>query len=108
MALPSKVIIHGACTILREILVEKNIVKKENVADYPNVWNGLKSVKHIKTPFYIIHSKKDKTIPMYMSEALAKNAGRKAKYLEINTTGHNDVYEFPNDSTWNQIFNFIK
>ena len=87
---------------------EKNVVEKENNADYPNVWNGLKSVKHIKSPLCIIHSKKDKVIPIYMSEALTKNAGSKAKYLEINTIGHNYVYEFPNDSTWNQIFNFIK
>ena len=106
--LPNKVIIHGAFTTLREILVEKNVIDKENVTDYPNIWNGLKSVKHIKAPLYILHSKKDNVIPIYMSEALAKNAGSKAKYMEIKTTGHNDVYEFPNDNTWNQIFNFIK
>lgn len=106
--LPNKVIIHGAFTTLREILVEKNVIEKENAADYPNSWNGLKSAKQIKAPLYILHSKNDHTIPIYMSEALAKSAGSKAKYLEIKSTGHNDVYEFPNDSTWNQIFNFIK
>lgn len=106
--LPNKVVIHGAFTTLRDILIEKNVIEKENVDNYPNIWNGLKSVKRIKVPLYILHSKKDKVIPIFMSEALVKKAGNKAKYMEIKTNGHNDVYEFPNDSTWNQVFNFIK
>jgi len=106
--LPDKVVVIGTFTTARAILVEKGVITNSEKKDYPDVWNGLKNVQRIKAPLYILHSINDKVVPIYMSEELAKSAGSKAKFLKLDNPGHNAVYQFPNDSIWNPIFNFIK
>lgn len=104
----NKVVIHGAFSTLRNILVEKHFINDSAKTAYPNVWNGLKKAQKIKSSLYIIHSVNDKTIPIAMSMDLAKSAGSKGKFLKLETPGHNAVYEIPTDKTWNAIFEFIK
>lgn len=106
--LPDKVVVYATFTTFRALLVEKGVIKDSETKDYPNVWNGLKNVRRIKAPLYILHSINDNFIPIYMSEELAKNAGTKAKFLKLDNPGHNAVYGIPNDSIWNPIFKFIK
>lgn len=105
--LPNKVVTHAAFTTLREIGVEKKIFADSVKASYPDVWNGYKNVKKLKSPLYIIHSNADKTIPIWMGEALAKSGGKKVKFLKLEDTKHNVVYEDPTDKTWKNIFAFI-
>lgn len=104
----NKVVIHGAFSTLRNILVEKHFINDSSKTNYPNVWNGLKNAQKIKSTLYILHSDNDKTIPIAMSMDLAKSAGSNGRFLKLETPGHNTVYEVPNDKTWNAIFEFIK
>jgi pimeloyl-ACP methyl ester carboxylesterase len=102
------VVIHGAFSTLRNILVEKHFINDSSKTNYPNVWNGLKNAQKIKSSLYVLHSVNDKTIPIAMSMNLAKSAGSNGRFLKLETPGHNSVYEVPNDKTWNAIFEFIK
>jgi pimeloyl-ACP methyl ester carboxylesterase len=104
----NKVVIHGAFSTLRNILVEKHFINDSSKTNYPNVWNGLKNAQKIKSSLYVLHSVNDKTIPIAMSMELAKSAGSNGRFLKLETPGHNAVYELPNDKTWNAIFEFIK
>ena len=104
----NKVVIHGAFSTLRNILVEKHFINDSSKTNYPNVWNGLKNAQKIKSSLYVLHSVNDKTIPIAMSMDLAKSAGSNGRFLKLETPGHNAVYEIPNDQTWNVIFEFIK
>lgn len=106
--MPDKIVLHGAFSSGREIIVEKKIVQAGEEKSYPDFWNGLKRVKRLKLPVYVVHSPNDKTIPLYMGEALAKAAGRNGRFLSLNTAGHNTVYQHPNDSTWQPILDFIR
>lgn len=106
--IPNKFVIHGAFTTGRNILVEKNVIDKESINDYPDVLNGFKKIHKLKAPLYITHSTNDRVIPIYMSKELAEFAGSKAQFLALNTKGHNDVYEFPTDTTWYPIFEFME
>jgi len=105
--LPNKVVTHAAFTTLREIGVEKKVFTDSEKTNYPDVWNGYKNVKKLKSPLYIIHSIADKTIPIWMGEELAKSGGKKVKMLKLENAGHNIVYEDPTDKTWSKIFDFI-
>ena len=105
--LPNKVVTHAAFTTLREIGVEKKVFADSVKNNYPDVWNGYKNVKKLKSPLYIIHSIADKTIPMWMGEKLAKSGGNKVKLLKFDNAKHNIVYEDPTDKTWSKIFDFI-
>jgi pimeloyl-ACP methyl ester carboxylesterase len=105
--LPNKVVTHAAFTTLREIGVEKKVFADSVKTNYPDVWNGYKNVKKLKSPLYIIHSIADKTIPIWMGEELAKSGGKKVKLLKLEDAGHNIVYEDPTDKTWSKIFDFI-
>jgi hypothetical protein len=104
----NKVVIHGAFSTLRNILVDKHFINDSSKANYPNVWNGLKNAQKIKSSLYILHSVNDQTIPIEMSMDLAKSAGSNGRFLKLETPGHNAVYEVPTDKTWNVIFEFIK
>ena len=106
--LPDKIVTHAGFTTFREIGVEKKILTDSSKVYYPDVWNGYKNVRKLKRPLYIIHSTADKTIPVWMGEALAKSGGNNVKFLKLENSGHNAVYEDPTDNTWNQIFAFIK
>ena len=106
--LPDKILIHGAFSTGRAILVEKGMFTEYTKWLVPDVWNGLKQVAELEIPVYILHSPNDKTIPIAMSEELAKVAGSNGRFLSMASPGHNSVYESPNDSTWEQIFNFLK
>lgn len=105
--LPNKVVTHAAFTTLREIGVEKKVFADSVKTNYPDVWNGYKNVKKLKPLLYIIHSNADKTIPIWMGEALAKSGGKKVKFLKLEDAKHNVVYEDPTDKTWSKIFDFI-
>lgn len=105
--IPDKLIIHGAFTSGRDILVQKKMVNNFTKWFLPDVYDGLEKVRTMQMPLYILHSQNDSIIPFYMGEELAKKAGDKAKFLPLNTPGHNAVYELPNDSTWLPILNFI-
>jgi len=106
--LPDKVVIHGAFSSARAILVEKGMFTEFTKWLVPDIWNGLKQVGELKVPLYVLHSPKDKTIPIAMSEELVKVAGSNGRFLRMESAGHNAVYESPNDSTWEQIFSLIK
>lgn len=106
--LPDKIVTHAGFSTFREIGVEKKILTDSSKVYYPDVWNGYKNVRKLKRPLYIIHSTADKTIPVWMGEALAKSGGNNVKFLKLENSGHNAVYEDPTDNTWNQIFAFIK
>lgn len=106
--LPDKILIHGAFSTGRAILVEKGMFTEFTKWLVPDIWNGLKQVSKLKMPVYVLHSPNDKTIPISMSEELAKTAGSNGRFLSMASPGHNSVYELPNDSTWEQIFNLIK
>lgn len=106
--LPDKILIHGAFSAGRAILVEKGMFTEFTKWLVPDIWNGLKEVSKLKMPVYVLHSPNDKTIPISMSEELAKTAGSNGRFLSMASPGHNSVYELPNDSTWEQIFNLIK
>jgi pimeloyl-ACP methyl ester carboxylesterase len=105
--MPDKVVTHAGFSTLREIGVEKKLLTDSSKIFYPDAWNGYRNIKKIKQPLYIIHSKKDKTIPIWMGEALAKSGGSNVKLLKLENSGHNAVYEDPTDHTWNNIFAFI-
>jgi alpha-beta hydrolase superfamily lysophospholipase len=106
--LPDKIVIHGAFSTGRDILVEKGMFTEYTKWLVPDIWNGLKQVGELKMPVYVLHSPNDKTIPIAMSEELAKVAGSNGRFLRMVSPGHNSVYESPNESTWEQIFNLIK
>jgi predicted alpha/beta hydrolase family esterase len=106
--LPDKILIHGAFSTGRAILVEKGMFTEYTKWLVPDVWNGLKQVAELEIPVYILHSPNDKTIPIAMSEELAKVAGSNGRFLSMASPGHNSVYESPNDSTWEQIFSLVK
>ena len=106
--LPKKIVIHGAFSTGRAILVNKGMYSEYTKWLVPDIWNGLVQIRNLSMPIYILHSPNDKTIPIAMSEELAKAAGNNGRFLRLETGGHNAVYESPNDSTWQPIFNFIK
>jgi hypothetical protein len=106
--LPDKIVTHAGFSTFREIGVEKKILNDSSKVYYPDVWNGYKNVRKLKMPLYIIHSAADKTIPIWMGEALAKSDDDTVKFLKLENSGHNAVYEDPTDNTWSQIFAFIK
>ena len=106
--LPDKIVTHAGFTTFREVGVEKKILTDSSKVYYPDIWNGYKNVRKLKRPLYIIHSTADKTIPVWMGEALAKSGGNNVKFLKLENSGHNAVYEDPTDNSWNQIFAFIK
>ena len=106
--MPDKIVTHAGFTAFREIGVEKKILTDSSKVYYPDIWNGYKNIRKLKRPLYIIHSTADKTIPVWMGEALAKSGGNSVKFLKLENSGHNAVYEDPTDNTWGQIFDFIK
>lgn len=106
--LPDKMVTHAGFSTFREIGVEKKILTDSSKVYYPDIWNGYKNIRKLKRPLYIIHSAADKTIPLWMGEALAKSGGNSVKFLKLENSGHNAVYEDPTDNTWSQIFAFIK
>lgn len=106
--LPDKIVIHGAFTSVRTILVEKKLYNNFTNWLLPDVYDGLEKVQHMQIPLYILHSRNDEIIPFSLGEELAKKAGDKARFLPLNTPGHNAVYEIPNDNTWQPIFDLMK
>jgi len=106
--LPDKIVTHAGFSTFREIGVEKKILTDSSKLYYPDVWNGYQNVRKLKRPLYIIHSAADKTIPLWMGEALANSGDDTVKFLKLENSGHNAVYEDPSDTTWSQIFSFIQ
>ena len=106
--LPDKIVTHAGFTTFREIGVEKKILTDSSKVYFPDIWNGYKNIRKLKRPLFIIHSTADKAIPVWMGEALAKSGGNRVKFLKLENSGHNAVYEDPTDNTWGQIFAFIK
>jgi uncharacterized protein len=104
---PDNIVIHGAFSTARDILVEKGLFTEVTKWLVPDIWNGLKQVGELTVPVYVLHSPNDKTIPIAMSEELAKVAGSNGRFLRMASPGHNSVYELPNDSTWQQIFDLV-
>jgi len=105
---PSKIVVHGAFTTTRAILVDKGLVAPEEQDRYPDVWNGLRNVHSLEMPLFIVHSPNDETITFSMGEELAEAAGENGTFLVLQTPGHNAVYQIPNDDTWGPILSLIR
>ena len=108
LPLLNKVVIHGAGSSVKDILVAKHFINDSARTNYPDVWNNIKSIQEIRSALYILYSVNDDAILISMNMDLAKSAGNKGKVLKLETPGHNAVYEIANDDTWNPIFEFIK
>jgi len=105
---PSRIVVHGAFTTARAILVEKGFVPPEEEDRYPDAWNGLRNVQSLEMPLIVAHSPNDQTISFSMGEELAGAAGENGTFLALQTAGHNAVYQLPNDDTWGPILNLIR
>jgi pimeloyl-ACP methyl ester carboxylesterase len=106
--LPSAVMVHGAFTTTREVLVDKEVIEPDETDDYPDVWNGLEKVQELRMPLFILHSPNDEVIKYSMGEELAAAAGERGTFVALETPGHNAVYQIPEDGTWEPILNLVR
>ncbi len=51
-------------------------------------------VTDVRSPMLIMHGSKDRAIPVHHGRQLHQRAGSKAKFLEIENAGHNDLSKF--------------
>lgn len=105
---PSTIVVHGAFTTARAILVDKGYVTSGEQDRYPDVWNGLRNVQSLEMPLIVTHSPNDQTIMFSMGEELAAAAGENGAFLALQTPGHNAVYQLPNDDTWGPILSLLR
>jgi hypothetical protein len=104
---PSKVVVHGAFTTFLALLVDLGYIEPEARDQYPDVWNGLKNVRSLEMPLFVLHSRNDQTVKLSMGEELAAAGGGNATFLALETSGHNAVYQEPDDDTWVPILDLI-
>lgn len=106
--LPDKVVVHGAFTTTRAILVDKGYIAPEDQGLYPDVWNGLANIRSLEMPAMVVHSPNDEIIKFSMGEELAAAAGENGTFLALQSPDHNAVYQIPTDDTWGPILELIR
>jgi predicted alpha/beta hydrolase family esterase len=105
---PSTVVVHGAFTTTRAILVDKGYIEPNERDLYPDVWNGLENIRALLMPSIVVHSPNDQTIKFSMGEELAAAAGENGTFLTLGSPGHNAVYQIPTDDTWGPVLELLR
>ncbi|WP_424939444.1 alpha/beta hydrolase [Aliiroseovarius sp. S253] len=90
---PSAVILQAPYTSLVDLTAAKNPALLPFVAGRDDLWPSKRAIQKVKAPTFIMHGKKDKTVPFRMGERLFKLSPAKNKYLAARkNSGHTSVW----------------
>jgi alpha-beta hydrolase superfamily lysophospholipase len=106
--LPTAIMVHGAFTTMRDVLVDKDVIEPDQREQYPDLWNGVEQVRDLAMPVFILHSPDDEVIDFSMGEELAGAVGERGTFVALETPGHNNVYQTPDDATWAPILELVR
>jgi len=97
---PSKLVIYGAFSSVRDILVDRDIFSPGTVWIFPDVWNSKKSLKKIDIPTFLFHSKIDSTIPVANAHRLMEYANPSTELILLEQFEHNELYKQNFEDLW--------
>lgn len=104
---PSKLVIYGAFSSVRDILVDMDMFSSGTVWIFPDVWNSKKKLRKVDIPTFLVHSKIDSTIPVSNAHRLKDYAGPGAELILLEQFEHNELYKQNFEDLWNIILENI-
>lgn len=74
----------------------------------PDLWNNVQSVGQLRVPVLVLHSKDDKTFPMWMADAVQRAAGGPSRLVQLSGFAHADGHLRPTVEYWRPILDFAR
>ncbi|MDX2184327.1 MAG: alpha/beta hydrolase [Gemmatimonadaceae bacterium] len=74
----------------------------------PDLWNNVQSVRALTLPVLVLHSRDDKTFPMWMAEAVQRSAGGPSRLVQLSGFEHADGHLRPTVEYWRPVLDFAR
>ncbi len=91
---PVGIVLHSPYTSLIDLVAYKRPLMLPLFATRTDLWPSKKLITRIKTPLFILHGKKDTTVPFKMGQTLYRlSPSKNKKLVTLPNAGHGEIWD---------------